>query len=252
MTTRSMPALSRASLFIIIFVVSSNASSLRATLEQAEQTTALRRPLTVKDQPGVIPWRPGQANEAWRTLWNEVQNDARSRRSLQSGSGAAGWDQGFFLASADGTFRLRVMGQIQFRWVGSFQDKTLDDASRAGFENTRTRLGLKGHIFDPSNQFFIWTVLKSPSTILDLWYKKDLGNGWALQVGQFKLPNWREWVVSETVQQFSERSVLDARYRSLYSQGLQIYYTADGFRFQAAFSDGLQSYNNGFNTPAKN
>jgi hypothetical protein len=87
----------------------------------------------------------------------------------------------------------------------------------------------------------------SGSTILlDAWIEKDLGNGWSIQAGQFKLPNWWEWKNSETRLQFVERSVLDARYASVYAQGVQLHFATDEFRAHVAFSDGLRTLNTPF------
>jgi len=235
-------------------------NALRARIAQLEAQAARQalRIESLQQIPRVHPVHSESSgpdetrDEELRALVHEVMRDAEGRTSLLNQTDTAGWDNGFYLTSPDGHFYLRVLGQVQFRYVWSHQENSGGDDDRAGFENTRTRFGFKGHVGDPSWQYFIWATAGGTSSVLDIWIQKDLGDGWAVQAGQFKLPNWREWVISETSQQFVERSVLDARYRSLYSQGVQWRYARDDFRMQGAFSDGLQSFNNGFNVSTAN
>ena len=62
----------------------------------------------------------------------------------------AGWDKGFYLASADGNFKLKIGGYLQYRYVFNNQDSSPEDDNRGGFENTRTRLKFAGHVGDPT------------------------------------------------------------------------------------------------------
>lgn len=224
--------------------------------EQAEIIANLQdRLLASPAQESPSGWLSSSQAEEIKALVHETIHDANQRQSLLGSDGNAGWDHGFYLASSDGNFRLRILGQIEFRWVYSQQNNSpTGDDDVAGFENTRTRIGFKGYIFDPTWEYFIWSAWGSTgsSTLLDVWIQKKLDDHWAIQVGQFKLPNWREWEISETRQQFSERSLLSARYRSLYSQGVQIHYTTDKMKLHASFSDGLQSFNNAWNVGSSN
>ncbi len=222
---------------------------------QAETIQGLKRQLDTGAYQYEDNWLSETRSEEIRAMVQDVVGDADSRSSLLSEAGNAGWNNGFFLQSADGNFKLRVLGMIEFRHIMSSQDNAPSGPdTQNGFENTRTRIGFKGHVFDPSWSYFIWTTAGSTNSLLDAWIKKDMGNGFAIQAGQFKLPNWQEWVVSETRQSFIERSVLDARYRSLYSQGVQLYWKndADNFRAQFAFSDGGQKGNTAWNGNAGN
>ncbi len=195
-------------------------------------------------------WLTEQRSEEMRGLVHDVLADADTRSSLMQSGMTAGWDKGFFLASPDGNFKLAVKGQIQFRYIRSSQDNSAVDDHRSGFENTRTRFGFAGHVLDPTWKYFIWAgwTGDGSSILLDSWVMKDLGNGWYFQAGQFKLPNWQEWVVSETRQQFVERSVLDGRWASIYGQGIQLHYKSDTFRLQMAYTDGLRTLNTAYGT----
>ncbi|MEM1329196.1 MAG: hypothetical protein AAGG07_01410 [Planctomycetota bacterium] len=171
--------------------------------------------------------------------------DASARQSLQN-AGSAGWDNGFKFSSGDGNYALQLYGGLQFRYVSSFQDESANGAedTALGFENTRTRLGAKGHIIDPTITYNIWHGFtgSGSSLLLDAWMQKKYDK-LTVRVGQFKLPTWQEWTVSEMRQQFVERSVLDARFSQLYSQGVMATWTEDDWRVMGALSDGLRSWN---------
>ena len=62
-------------------------------------------------------------------------------------------------------------------------------------------------------------------------------------MGQFKLHSWNEWTVSETKQTFIERSLLDARFASLYGQGVEGTWKNDSIKLTASYNDGLRSWN---------
>jgi len=190
--------------------------------------------------------------EEVRGLVADALADAETRSSMLQSGATAGYDNGFFLGNEDDSFRLNIKGQLQLRFVASLQDDTADpsgDDTVYGFENTRTRFSFGGHVVDPSWKYFIWAgwTGNGSSLLLDAWVSKDLGDGWSIKVGQFKLPTWQEWTLSETRQQFVERSVLDARFSQLYAQGVMASYAADNLRAHFAFSDGLRSWNNPYN-----
>jgi hypothetical protein len=76
---------------------------------------------------------------------------------------------------------------------------------------------------------------------------KDFGNDWSVQVGSFKLPLLREWVMSETRQQVIDRSLINSRYSGA-SHGVKVNYTGEKIALQAAFSDGSMVWNVPWNT----
>ncbi|MEM9559687.1 MAG: porin [Planctomycetota bacterium] len=153
---------------------------------------------------------------------------------------------GFWVAD-ERSGALRVLGQIEFRYLASLRDDlpaAAEDFAH-GFEHTRVRAGLQGHIADPSLTYFIWTAFgaSGDAFLLDAWVKKTFDNGVFVQAGQFKLPITREWLVSETRQQFVERSLVDARFAAIYGQGVQAGWLGEDARVYASFTDGLRSFN---------
>lgn len=147
---------------------------------------------------------------------------------------------------------IAVSAMVQFRYLLDNQDQQdAQDDLTVGFENSRTRVGLKGTLPDKNLSYFMWFGFtgSGSSLLLDAWAKWQINDDMALRVGQFKLPTWQEWTVSETRQTFVERSVLDARFAQLYSQGVELTWTQDKFRVIGAFSDGLRSWND--NSPGQ-
>jgi hypothetical protein len=252
---KAMRAFAGASCLVLAWSASSLAQTPIATPE-SDEADLRQRVATLEDEIARLradrgdAWLTEQRSDQIRSLVHDVLADADTRASLLQEGMTAGWNNGFFLSSPDGNFRLKIAGQLQVRYVFNAQDDSPTDDYRSGFENTRTRFGFAGHVFDPSWNYFIWTGFNgSGSTILlDAWIRKDLGHGWAIQAGQFKIPNWQEWLVSETRLQLVERSLLTARYAGLYGQGVQVHYSADDFRVHAAYTDGVRTWNTPWNT----
>jgi hypothetical protein len=99
-------------------------------------------------------------------------SDAQSRASLQTTGATSGYDNGFFIASPDGNFKLMIGGQMQVRYALSrLSNKSLNDwnapstgkniqIERAayGFELRRMKVEFSGHVIDPSWTFKVTTV----------------------------------------------------------------------------------------------
>lgn len=135
---------------------------------------------------------------------------------------------------------------VQFRYIADVQDQqdTQEDLT-VGFVNSRTRVGLKGNLAEPNMDFFMWFGFtgSGSSILLDAWMNWHIDEQLSLRVGQFKLHTWNEWTVSETKQTFIERSVLDARFASLYGQGVEATWKNDSVKLIGSFNDGLRSWN---------
>jgi hypothetical protein len=186
-----------------------------------------------------------QQTEQVRQLVREVIADADTRKALIEQQLVAGYDKGFFLASADGNNLLRIRGLLETRYVYNNRDDSAGDDSVGGFEIARTRFGFIGHVIDPSWQYMIWTGhhFNGDAMLLDAWIKKDLGNGFSVKAGQFKIPLWREWLVSETKQQFIERSLITATLSGKYTQGVAVNYAGDCLRATVSINDGTSNLN---------
>jgi hypothetical protein len=103
-----------------------------------------------------------------RSLVQDILADSATRTSLQSTSATAGWDNGFFIASADNRFRLNVGGLVQARFVWSALGSTYVAPSRLtnpvrfdtvqnqyGFDVQNVELWGSGHILSPDIQYMV-------------------------------------------------------------------------------------------------
>jgi hypothetical protein len=202
-----------------------------------------------------------QNSDEVRAIVAEMLADAQTRSSLLA-AGGAGHDGQFYLANADGSFRLNVGGQIQFRYIADFTDEgdgdddpftgATDDIEN-GFQTRRTKLVFDGNIVNTD-----WTYKVQGNFARDqgggfgleeAWVGYNFGNGWKAQWGQFKLPFGREELVSSRRQLAVERSIVNEIFNQDYSQGVQLSYEDLDWRFAAAFSDGFASRNTDYVNP---
>lgn len=191
-------------------------------------------------------WMSEQRAAEIRSLVNEVLADADTRSSLLAQDGGAGYNNGFFLASGDGNFKLKLSGQMQFRYVLNMQDDSSSDSTRSGFENRRTKLTFEGNVFDPSWGYHVTGAFDRDGGAFfleDAYIKKSMDNGMALTMGQFKLPFLREELVSSKYQLAVDRSIMNEVYNQDRSQGVQLSWAGEQFRWAAAFSDGFGASN---------
>ncbi len=202
-------------------------------------------------------WLTEQRAEEIRGLVADVLADADSRASLLSDGLHAGWRDGFFLASPDGRFMLQLQGQMQFRYVYSYHDTDpppfpaeiapQQQRHARGFENTRTRLTFRGHVFDRDLTYLVRGAFQRSRTdnpqgggfaLLDAWMRYHFNEEWSVRAGQFKLPFSREQLVYSGHQLAVERSLVDSNLNIGRSQGVELTYADDIHRVSVAYSDG--------------
>lgn len=105
-----------------------------------------------------------------RAMVNDILADSSTRTSLQGSGATAGWDDGFFLASADNRFRIEVGGLIQSRFMLSAQQAQYVGPSeiapgtrvnwdpvptRYGFDLQNVELWAQGHVISPDIQYMV-------------------------------------------------------------------------------------------------
>lgn len=194
-------------------------------------------------------WLTEERAEQIKALVTDVLADADTRASMQDGL-QAGWSEHFFLASADGRFKLVMEGLMQVRWNWAYQDLENADNYRYGFENTRTYLTFRGHVFSPDLQYLVrgnFNPNGGTEGLLDAWIRYNMTDHWSVRFGQFKLPFMREELVYEGYQQAVERSLINFVNSAGRSQGVELTYGADYDRISAVYSDGSSSPLGGLN-----
>lgn len=184
------------------------------------------------------------ATDQSRAYANELISDSSVRTSS--------------LAAAP-AFTPKLGGYEQARYVFNNRDNSTpldanNNKSTLGFENARTRLNVQGNIFSEDWGYFIqfgFGDAQSGAFLEDAYGTYKIGNGWDLMWGQFKLPFSKEQLVGDTGQLAIERSVMDSIFSQGRSQGIQVQYSADAFRVQAALSDGINTANTDYTSAAE-
>lgn len=167
----------------------------------------------------------------------------------------AGYDKKFFLADTSRDNRMNIGGQIQFRYKATFQDDDPmvigpDNDTTVGFSLRRVKLKLDGNVISDKVSYKVVGAFSRGSgtfNLEDAYMGYELDSAWELRAGQFKAPFMREELVSSSVQQFIERSIVNETFNQDFSQGVQIAYSSNRVRAAALISDGFASRNTPYN-----
>jgi len=185
-----------------------------------------------------------------RAVVAEMLADAQTRSSLLQSGAPAGHDGQFFLASPDGSFRLNISGQVQFRYMANFRNNEPGgDDFQPGFTTSRTALRFDGNIYGPNLFYGLQANFRNDNGVFELedafaGYKFD--NGFILMWGQAREPILWEDVISETHALAVDQSVVNAVFGQGRTHGVWTHYAADNWRFWAGFNDGVRSANTDF------
>ncbi len=296
--------------------------------EMQRQISALNS--TVQDQARRInelqtdrdnEWLTAERAAQIRGIVQDVLADSGGRASLAADGATSGYDKGFFIASPDGNFRLKMNGQIVARYAfsrlstrslhqldpGTYQppvtgpqngfpggteirgyqgffgsNQDLQRTAR-GFEIRQLKLTFSGNVVDPSwtykfNLDYSQTTSQTgfpnvssaasqtgvsstgptsgnasagPGTggalagLEDAWVRKQVTDELAIKVGQFKSPLLREELVSDTSLLTTERSLVNQFFTAKRTQGVEVTWQNDMFRFIGSFNDGGNNINTG-------
>ena len=218
----------------------------RKTDEQAKQIEDL------KAQNGEA-WLTEQRANQIRGIVGDVLSDSSTRSSFRNDGATAGYDGNFFLASADGNFRLNIGGQVQTRFAYSYQPtKAMTQQQRDngqqneyGFELRRVRMNFFGHVFDPSWTYRVQFASDRDAqntnqsfNLEDVFIEKALGGGFYVRMGQWKnFFNYEENTSSRT-QQFAERSLVNQYYNTKWIQGVLLGWSSEQLHLFASYNDG--------------
>ncbi|MEX2388326.1 MAG: porin [Phycisphaeraceae bacterium] len=216
-------------------------------MAQDDDVAALRAELAalraevaeVRNEAGQT-WMNERRAEEVKTLIAEVLNDADTRASLGQTGLTAGHDGKFFLASADGDYRLNIGGQMQFRYIANFRNNA-DDEVTEGFQHRRTKLSFSGHIGDPRIGFKIVPVVNRNGgniEIEDAEFSYKLTDDTTIVAGTMKIPFLRETLHSSSRQLAVERSLIEAHFGAGRSSGVQLKHNMGPVRLAFMVSDG--------------
>lgn len=144
-------------------------------------------------------WLTEQRADQIRGVVQDVLADSNTRSSFQQAGGAtAGYNNGFFISSADGNYSLKInaLEQVRFVWNNTYQDTK--DQNSWGFENRRTQAFFSGNVVDPSWKYLVGIAYDAQDDPYDadagnfnLYYAmvtKSFGDGFSVSVGQMNVP----------------------------------------------------------------
>lgn len=225
------------------------ATSAMAQSDALAQIAELRAQLAaVQAQAGNNTLTEERANEI-KSIVRDTLADADTRTSLQGGGAMAGYDNGFFMSSADGNFKLKlgVLEQVRYVWEFNSEDQM-------GFENRRTQLNFGGNMFDPSWTYKVrfnyspystaYGETDGEMTLADAAITKTMDGGIAITAGQYRTPFTRATLVDDGVQLSADYSPADYQMSAGYMQGIMGSWSSDMFKVMASIGDAINTTNN--------
>jgi len=253
------------------------AASAQGTDAMSEIAQLKAEVANLKSQNG-DKWLTEERAAEIKSLVKDVLADSETRTSLQGSGATSGYNNGFFISSADGNFKLNLslLAQARFTWnyqpgenisstdpaVNPSANGTGDGVSTWAFENRRTQMAFAGNVVDPSWTYMArlnygsaidpYTPEAGAVVLQDAWVNKDFGNGVGLKVGQFKSPFMAESLRNDGAQLTAERSTVDYIFSGGYTQGIMLNYTQDMFRAMGSYNNGPRAQNGTWSTNSNN
>ena len=216
------------------FAGSDTNADLQARLEAAE---ARINELSVATNNN---WLNDARSDEIRSLVHDVLADADTRASLQGSGSTAGYNGGFTVGSADGNWSLTMNGLLQTSW----SNVDVDNAGAVGtdgwgFNNPNSWMNFSGTIAGD----YSYDVRYNWDTATTEWANGsfDLGDGWGMTMGTFKVATNREDMIDDQYQlnllnQVTGTAIADARAYTV-GNGIQLGYSGDEMRFWASLTN---------------
>lgn len=208
------------------------------------------------DQPASV------SRDDVRAMVSEMMSDAETRSSLLQGGATGGYDRNFFLASADNKYRLSISGFTQIRYTANVNDtdNTLGGVNagnpalgadgtgsdyRGGFNLRRTVVAFNGNAGSESLKYSVRIASVDGQNLRfdDAFVAYELGSGWSVKAGQYKVGFTKESLNSDVYTMAADRGFVDAYFGQGRSQGASLYYRSDAFDASFDLTDGLKGEN---------
>lgn len=197
-----------------------------------------------------------------RAYANELVADAGTRASLLQGgpAGSATYAGTFSIADGSGNNRLNFGGTETFRYNATFRSQSSQgnqDDNTIGFNAPVNRIRMWGNVWDKNLTFKVqgnWggnNAQDQGFNLEDAYAMYSWDNGGAVKWGQYKMPVLRESMVEDEFQLAGDRSISSYVFGAGYTQGIEYAYSSDQFRFVGGFTDGVNTANTDFNSPAE-
>ena len=238
---------------------SASIDALRAELSELRaQNESLEARVDAKDDAWLNETRTAEI----RGIVQDVLADSQTRTSLQDSGAMAGYKagQGFFLSSQDGSFSMRISGQVQTRWVMSHvgDDPALNGGNQYqwGFQVRRAKVRFQGNVIDKTwhyqvNGDFMEGGQAGTFNLQEAMITHDVNDNLSVTFGRYKVPFLREELVSSSNQLAVERSLVNEYFTADRAIGVDVMYKTDSWTLEGAYNNGAQTAysGNGQNGP---
>jgi outer membrane murein-binding lipoprotein Lpp len=240
---------------------SASIDALRAELSELRaQNESLEARVDAKDDA----WLNETRTTEIRGIVQDVLADSQTRTSLQDSGAMAGYKagQGFFLSSQDGSFSMRISGQIQTRWVmshvggnitntntGTLADPVVNAGENNyawGFQVRRAKVRFQGNVIDKTwhyqvNGDFMEGAQTGTFNLQEAMITHDVNDNLSVTFGRYKAPFTREELVSSSNQLAVERSLVNEYFNADRAVGVDVLYKTDSWTLEGAFNNGAQT-----------
>jgi hypothetical protein len=202
-------------------------------------------------------WLTEQRAEQIRGVVQDVLADSSTRSSFQQAGGAtSGYDNGFFLSSADGNYKLKInaLEQVRFTWGNGYGAPETSANSPSnnqwGFENRRTQVFFSGNVVDPSWKYLVGMAYDSQIDpyvreadsfqILYAQVTKTLGNGFSVTVGQQNVAfTLQSQLFNAGMTQFGEYSLFEYAFGAGQQVGISAKWESDMVRAMGGYYNAI-------------
>ncbi|MCH2139717.1 MAG: OprO/OprP family phosphate-selective porin [Phycisphaerales bacterium] len=200
-------------------------------------------------------WLTEQRAEQVRGVVQDVLADADTRASLQGTGATSGYNNGFFVQSADGKWSVKINGVFQerFNYAKNGESVNLPNGNHDnawGFETTRAALNFSGMLAGEAfyNARLNWSPYNGGNQLEWAYGGWKVDDTWSVSLGRQKFDVMRGYMLNAEDQQAIERSLQTTYWAtSSVTNGIKLSGNMDQSRYNVMFSNGSGgNANNGY------
>jgi len=242
-------------LFIAALAVPAFADT-SANSAQLSELQALKARIATLEQKQTENWLTDERTSQIKAIVADCIADAKKRDQFLDGDFSAGYNNGFFLQSADKNFKLQINGYVQVRYNYDHSEvhnakafaTTPAHGDTNGIDFRRARLYFSGNLFSPDIQFmlsgdFAGTASNSGDfQLVDDFLAYHFSDMIGIRAGSFLVPFSHAEIVTAGLQ-FSELPYVLAPFDPVRGLGVSLYGmpVKDTFTYEINANDGSQS-----------
>ena len=150
----------------------------------------------------------------------------------------AGFDEGFYIESADGLYSLRFRGWVQVRYTYSDFDSGRDKSDESSFSTPQVRVDFLGHVYDPNLTYRIFADFDDDSddgktALQDAWVQWfNPNHHYGIRAGQYIVPYGRQQMTPAADLQLMDRAESSVFFTPFRDVGVMFFGDAAEGKFQ--------------------